>query len=72
MRRPLLSVFCFFLMLTPALAMAVPVQSPTDQPSDVEEVEWWHTTIMDRNHNKIADMVEKYHDHELFLDEANT
>jgi hypothetical protein len=52
--------------------MAVPVQSPTDQPSDVEEVEWWHTTIMDRNHNKIADMVEKYHDHELFLDEANT
>ena len=72
MPRPLLSVFCFFLMLTPALAMAVPVQSPTDQPSDVEEVEWWHTTIMDRNHNKIADMVEKYHDHELFLDEANT
>jgi serine protease AprX len=72
MRRPLLSVFCFFLMLTPALAMAVPVQSPTDQPSDVEEVDWWHTTIMDRNHNKIADMVEKYHDHELFLDEANT
>ena len=72
MRRPLLSVFCFFLMLTPALAMAVPVQSPTDQPSDVEEVEWWHTTIMDRNHNKIADMVEKYHDHELFLDQANT
>lgn len=72
MRRPLLSVFCFFLMLTPALAMAVPVQSPSDQPSDVEEVEWWHTTNMDRNKNKIADMVEKYHDHELFLDEANT
>ena len=72
MRRPLLSLFCFFLMLTPALAMAVPVQSPTDQPSVVEEVEWWHTTNMDRNHNKIADMVEKYHDHELFLDEANT
>ncbi len=72
MRRPLLSLFCFFLMLTPALAMAVPVQSPTDQPSVVEDVEWWHTTNMDRNHNKIADMVEKYHDHELFLDEANT
>ena len=72
MRRPLLSLFCFFLMLTPALAMAVPVQSPTDQPPVVEEVEWWHTTNMDRNHNKIADMVEKYHDHELFLDEANT
>jgi serine protease AprX len=72
MRRPLLSIFCFFLMLMPALAMAVPVQSPSDQPSDVEEAEWWHTTNMDRNKNKIADMVEKYHDHELFLDEANT
>ena len=72
MRRPLLSIFCFFLMLTPALAMAVPVQSPSDQPSDIEEAEWWHTTNMDRNKNKIADMVEKYHDHELFLDDANT
>lgn len=72
MRRPLLSIFCFFLMLTPALAMAVPVQSPSDQPSDIGEAEWWHTTNMDRNKNKIADMVEKYHDHELFLDDANT
>ena len=69
MRRPLLSVFCFFLMLTPALAMAVPVQSPTDQPADEA---WWDNTNMDRNNNKIGDMVEKYHDHELFLDEANT
>ena len=69
MRRPLLSVFCFFLMLTPALAMAVPVQSPTDQPPDEA---WWDNTNMDRNNNKIGDMIEKYHDHELFLDEANT
>ncbi|MBE54715.1 MAG: hypothetical protein CMB00_05730 [Euryarchaeota archaeon] len=69
MRRPLLSVFCFFLMLTPALAMAVPVQSPTDQSADEA---WWDNTNMDRNNNKIGDMVEKYHDHELFLDEANT
>ena len=68
MRRPLLSVFCLFLMLTPALAMAVPVHSS----AEVEEQGWWHTTNMDRNKNKIADMVEKYHDHELFLDDANT
>ena len=68
MRRPLLSVFCFFLMLTPALAMAMPVHSSTD----VEEIEWWHTTNMDRNDNKIADMVERHHNNPLFLDEDNT
>ena len=68
MRRPLLSVFCFFLMLTPALAMAVPVHSA----AEAEEQGWWHSTSMDRNDNKIADMIEKYHDHDLFLDEDNT
>ncbi len=67
MRRPLLSVFCFFLMLTPTLAMAVPVHSA----AEAEEQGWWHSTSMDRNHNKIADMVEKYHDHALFIDEDN-
>jgi hypothetical protein len=69
MKRPLLSVLCFCLMLTPALAMAMPVHSTADET--VEEA-WWHTTNMDKNDNKIADMVEKYHDHPLFLDEANT
>ena len=69
MKRPLLSVLCFCLMLTPALAMAMPVHSTADET--VEEA-WWHTTNMDKNGNKIADMVEKYHDHPLFLDEANT
>ena len=69
MKRSLLSVFCFFLMLTPVLAAAVPVHS-TDDSSGGEA--WWETTNMDKNGNKIADMVEKYHDHPLFLDEANT
>ena len=69
MKRPLLSVLCFCLMLTPALAMAMPVHSTAEET--VEEA-WWHTTNMDKNDNKIADMVEKYHDHPLFLDEANT
>ena len=69
MKRPLLSVFCFCLMLTPALAMAMPVHSTAEETANEA---WWHTTNMDKNHNKIADMVEKYHDHPLFLDEANT
>ena len=69
MKRSLLSVFCFCLMLAPAFAMAVPVHSSAEEP--VEEG-WWHDTSMDKNRNKIADMVEKYHDHPLFLDEDNT
>ena len=69
MKRSLLSVFCFFLMLTPVLAAAVPVHSTNDSSGGEA---WWETTNMDKNDNKIADMVEKYHDHPLFLDEANT
>ena len=69
MKRPLLSVFCFFLMLAPLLATATPVHQPAT--TDGGEA-WWETTNMDKNDNKIADMVEKYHDHPLFLDEANT
>ncbi|MGB1419550.1 MAG: S8 family peptidase [Poseidonia sp.] len=56
-------------MLTPALAMAMPVHSTAEETANEA---WWHTTNMDKNDNKIADMVEKYHDHPLFLDEANT
>ena len=69
MKRPLLSVLCFCLMLTPALAMAMPVHSTAEETANEA---WWHTTNMDKNDNKIADMVEKYHDHPLFLDQANT
>ena len=69
MRRALLSMLCFCLMMTPVLAVAMPVHSTDGAPA---EENWWERTNMDRNNNKIADMVEKYHDHELFLDEANT
>ena len=69
MRRALLIMLCFCLMMTPVLAVAMPVHSTDEAPA---EENWWERTNMDRNNNKIADMVEKYHDHELFLDEANT
>ena len=69
MKRSLLSVFCFCLMLAPAFATALPVQSLVEEP--VEEG-WWIDTSLDQNQNNIGDMVEKYHDHPLFLDEDNT
>ena len=69
MRRALLSMLCFCLMMTPVLAAAMPVHTTDGAPA---EENWWERTNMDRNNNKIADMIEKYHDHELFLDEANT
>ncbi len=69
MRRVLLSVLCFCLMITPVLAAAMPVHSTGEVQTDEN---WWERTNMDRNNNKIADMVEKYHNHELFLDAANT
>ena len=62
-------MLCFCLMMTPVLAAAMPVHTTGEAPA---EENWWERTNMDRNNNKIADMVEKYHDHELFLDEANT
>jgi len=62
-------MLCFCLMMTPVLAVAMPVHSIEEASA---EENWWERTNMDRNNNKIADMVEKYHDHELFLDEANT
>ena len=44
---------------------AVPVSSETVEAEDG----WWVSTTVDRNQNGIGDMVEKYHDHPLFLDE---
>ena len=69
MNRTLLSAFCFALMMTPLFASAVPVHA---SPDDGEEIGWWVDTTVDRNKNGIGDMVEKYNDHSLFLDEANT
>jgi len=65
MNQRLLSFFCLFCMVAPALMFAVPVSSETVEAEDG----WWVSTTVDRNQNGIGDMVEKYHDHPLFLDE---
>ena len=56
-------------MMTPALALAMPVSVELPQS---EEEGWWVNTTVDRDGNGIGDMVEKFHDHPLFLDEDNT
>src|SRR5210317_2121278 len=69
MKRALLSAFCFVLMTLPLLASAVPVHGAT---TESEDIGWWVDTTVDRNKNGIGDMVEKFNDHPLFLDEDNT
>ena len=57
-------------LLVLPLAMAsvsVPAEASTD-----EEEGWWVETTVDRDGNGIGDMVERYHDHPLFLDEDGT
>lgn len=67
--RRLLSIVCLMLMVTPLLASAMPVGS---EPLVENEEGWWVETTVDRNKNGIGDMIEKYHEHPLFLDEDNT
>ena len=62
-----LAFFALSLLIMPVIAAATPVNS---EPS--EEEGWWIDTTVDRNGNSIGDMVEKFHDHPLFLDEEGT
>ena len=66
-----LSLVCLGLLLLPVMAAAMPV-APEHVGQDAEEEGWWAETTVDTNKNGIGDMVEKFHDHPLFLDEDNT
>ena len=65
--KRILAFFALSLLILPVIAAATPVHS---EPS--EEEGWWVSTTVDRNGNSIGDMVEKFHDHPLFLDEEGT
>ena len=65
--KRILAFFALSLLIMPVIAAATPVKS---EPS--EEEGWWVETTVDRNGNGIGDMVEKFHDHPLFLDEDGT
>jgi hypothetical protein len=56
------------LYLAPILVAIVPVSAE----SEIEEEGWWSQTTVDRNGDKIGDMVERFIDSPLFLDEDNT
>ena len=66
--KRMLTVVCFLLMVLPLVSMAMPV-GHSEEP---ESEGWWVNTTVDRDGNGIGDMVEKFHDHPLFLDEDNT
>ncbi len=66
--KRMLTVVCFLLMVLPLVSMAMPV-GHSEEP---EQEGWWVNTTVDRDGNGIGDMVEKFHDHPLFLDEDNT
>ena len=54
------------------LPLAMASVSVPAEPSADEEEGWWVETTVDRDGNGIGDMVERYNDHPLFLDEDGT
>ena len=66
--KRMLTVVCFLLMVLPLVSMAMPV----GEGEETAPEGWWVNTTVDRDGNSIGDMVEKFHDHPLFLDEEDT
>ena len=63
-------LFGLFMLVAPLIVATVPVSA--DFEDDSEPVGWWTETTVDRNQNKIGDMVELHMDNPIFLDEDNT
>ena len=63
-------LFGLFMLVAPLIIATVPVSA--DNEDNSEPVGWWTETTVDRNHNKIGDMVELHMDNPIFLDDENT
>ena len=63
-------LFGLFILVAPLIVATVPVSAEFEDNS--EPVGWWTETTVDRNQNKIGDMVELHMDNPIFLDEDNT
>ena len=63
-------LFGLFMLVAPLIVATVPVSA--DFEDDSEPVGWWTETTVDRNQNKIGDMVKLHMDNPIFLDEDNT
>ncbi len=65
--------FCLFgllILVAPLVVATVPVS--VDVNDENEPQGWWTETTVDRNQNKIGDMVELHMDNPIFLDEDKT
>tara|TARA_B100000683_G_scaffold89590_1_gene88487 strand:+ start:8688 stop:10586 length:1899 start_codon:yes stop_codon:yes gene_type:complete len=58
------------MLVAPLIVATVPVSADFEDNS--EPVGWWTETTVDRNQNKIGDMVELHMDNPIFLDDDNT
>ena len=65
--------FCLFgllILVAPLVVATVPVSVEVNDENEPQG--WWTETTVDRNQNKIGDMVELHMDNPVFLDEDNT
>ena len=58
------------MFVAPLLVATIPVSAADED--NTEPVGWWTETTVDRNQNKIGDMVELHMDNPVFLDDENT
>lgn len=63
-------VFGLVIWIAPLLIATIPVSA--DVETDSEPRGWWNDTTLDRNQNRIGDMVELHKENPIFLDEDNT
>ncbi len=68
--KQIFSLFGIAILLVPLAVATVPVSTSTN--GDEEPLGWWTETTVDRNKNKVGDMVELHIDNPIFLDKENT
>lgn len=68
--RRTFSLFGLMILVAPLMIATFPVSASIDDND--EPIGWWTETTVDRNQNKIGDMVELHIDNPIFLDEENT
>ena len=68
--RRCFGLFGLVILIAPLAVATIPVSVDSDDNSEPQG--WWTETTVDKNQNKIGDMVELHMDNPIFLDEDNT
>tara|TARA_B110001452_G_C15240277_1_gene429369 strand:+ start:547 stop:2478 length:1932 start_codon:yes stop_codon:yes gene_type:complete len=68
--KRIFGLFGLAILLAPLAVATVPISSLNQD--DEQQYGWWTETTVDRNQNKVGDMVELHMDNPIFLDEDNT